>query len=445
MTAVFERLLGRAPPGLPERTRRAILQQEVEAERLIGWAQLAVLALFAALYFGGPQPFVADGGFSAAPWALAAYFVVTLARIRLCRGPRVPVWLPGASALADMALLLGLIWSFHLQYGQPPAFYLKAPTLFYAFIFIALRALRFDPLHVLLTGAAAALGWLLLVGYALWSDPAALTRDYVAYMTSSTALIGAEVDKIASIAVATLVMGLALARGRRLLFAAAAEREAAQDLSRFFAPEVARRITGAATRIAPGQGELRMAAILHCDLRGFTRLAMGMPPCALMALLAEYQARMVAAIRRHGGGVDKFLGDGIMATFGAAMATSTYAADAARAAEAMIAEGMRWNAERIAAGLPPLGFGVTLAVGPVVFGAVGDESRLEFTVIGDAVNLAAKLDKQTKIEKALILATADALALAREQGYAPRGPVEIRPMRKVEGVDAPLDLAVLAA
>jgi len=438
-------LLGPATAGPPERTRRAIRRQEAEAERLIGWAQLCVLALFAGLWLAAPPSFVADDAFSAVPYALAAYLAITLGRIGLCRGERVPAWLPGASALADMALLLGLIWSFHLQYGQEPAFYLKAPTLFYVFIFIALRALRFDPLHVLLTGAAAAAGWLLLAGYALWSDPSALTRDYVAYMTSSTALIGAEVDKVVSILVASAVMGLALARGRRLLFSAAAERAAAADLSRFFAPEIARRITASETRIAPGQGELRMAAILHVDLRGFTRIAMAMAPCALMALLAEYQARMVGAIHRCGGSVDKFLGDGIMATFGAAMPTASYAADAMRAAEAIVEEGRRWNGERVLAGLPPLGLGVTLAVGPVVFGAVGDETRLEFTVIGDAVNLAAKLDKQTKIEKAQILAPADALALAREQGYAPRGPVEIRPMRKVEGVEAPLDLAVLAA
>lgn len=86
-----------------------------------------------------------------------------------------------------MLLLFGLIWSFHLQYDQPAAFYLKAPTFLYAFIFIALRVFSFEVGLVVLAGAAAAIGWLVLVVYAVAESQAGdiITRDYIAYMTSS--------------------------------------------------------------------------------------------------------------------------------------------------------------------------------------------------------------------------------------------------------------------
>ena len=78
------------------------------------------------------------------PYALAAYFGFTVLRLGLAYRGRLPGWLLSLSVVIDMALLMGLIWSFHLQYHQPPSFYLKAPTLLYVFIFIALRALRFE-------------------------------------------------------------------------------------------------------------------------------------------------------------------------------------------------------------------------------------------------------------------------------------------------------------
>src|SRR6266446_6296135 len=78
-----------------------------------------------------------------------------------------PEWLRYVSIVIDMALLLGLIWSFHLQYEQPPSFYLKAPTLLYIFIFIALRTLNFDARKVVTAGLVAVLGWLLLVAYVI--------------------------------------------------------------------------------------------------------------------------------------------------------------------------------------------------------------------------------------------------------------------------------------
>jgi adenylate cyclase len=89
-----------------------------------------------------------------------------------------------------MALLMTTIWSFHIQYMQPPTFYLKAPTLLYVFIFIALRALRFEARYVILAGVTAAIGWLILVGFAaVQSGDAAITRDYIHYMTHNALLL----------------------------------------------------------------------------------------------------------------------------------------------------------------------------------------------------------------------------------------------------------------
>ena len=441
-----QRLFGAPTTGrIPERVAAQIRQEQEESEILIGWVQLGGVGFFAFVYTLAPKTFDADVMFAPVPWALAFYFAFTLVRLVLAHRRRLPNWMIALSVIVDMAVLLITIWSFHLQYEQPPGFSLKAPTLLYIFILIALRTLRFEARYVVLAGAVAALGWLALLGYALYTGPAfdLITRDYVHYITSSSILIGGEVDKVLSIAMVTAVLAVALVRARRLLIRSASEQAAAADLSRFFAPEVARQITGSEHGVRAGQGDIREAAILYLDIRGFTPLAHDMPANDVMMLLAEYQARMVPVIQEHGGSIDKFLGDGIMATFGAAMETTSYAADALRAACILHQTADSWNRERIDAGASPLRFGVGVAVGPVVFGAVGDSSRLEFTVIGDAVNLAAKLEKHTKTEAVRALTTEKTLARAREQGFSPSVEPEIRPARRVEGVDEPLQLAVL--
>jgi adenylate cyclase len=431
---------------LPARVERIIAAREVEAERLIGWAQLVVGIAWSVLYMLSPKTFEADQTFAPVPVALALYLGFTCLRLALVYRGFTPAWFLSLSVFFDMALLLGLIWSFHLQYEQPAAFYLKAPTLLYVFIFIALRALRFSAWYVLLAGALAALGWLVLLHYALLTSAEpnmGVTRDYVRYMTSSMILLGAEFDKIIAILLSTLILAIAILRARRLLIVSVVEGSAHRDLSRFFAPEIAGRITSAEHRIQPGQGEVREAAIVICDIRGFTQIAMTMAPNQLMALLAEYETRMVRVIQGHGGSIDKFMGDGIMATFGAAVATRSYAADALRAIHDLAAAAEAWAEERRAAGQTPLSIGFAAAAGRVVFGAVGDASRLEFTVIGEPVNLAAKIEKQNKVEKVTALTTAQTLALAEAQGFRPPA-AEHRPARAVEGLAEPVDLVVLA-
>ncbi len=430
--------------GLPERVRLAVREQEDATERLISWVQLGIVVIFGTLYLLSPKP---EGlGFAPVPWALGIYLALTLIRVAWSHLARLPDWSLAASVFFDMALLMVLIWSFHIQYDQPPSFYLKAPTLLYVFIFIALRALRFDARFVILAGIFAAIGWGALMAYVVYADPGdtMITRDYVAYLTSNSVLLGAEFDKILSILVVTALIAVALYRAKDLLLRAFSEQTAARELSRFFDPEVAARIKGADHQIRAGSGEMREAAILNLDMRGFTRLAAAAPPEEVMGLLGEYQRRMVPVIQRHGGSIDKFLGDGIMATFGAAHPSESCAADALAALEDVMEAAEDWCAESAAAGrsCPPVNGAV--ATGPILFGAVGDDTRLEYTVIGDAVNLSAKLEKHNKALGVRALCDRATYEKALAQGYRPRGEKRQLAAQPVAGVEAPLDLVVMA-
>ena len=462
----------------PARVLETIRAQQDRSEILVSVAQLLSVAFFATLYGAAPmaegqiQPvtlaaavdFLASlfgidaeriglGPLRAAAsrvefvfGVLGIYAAATLLRLVLALRRRLTPWMLYASAAIDMVLLMAVIWSFHLKYAQTAAFYLKAPTFVYVFIFIALRALRFEARYVLFAGAMGALGWAVLLLIVLSGHGGApnITHDYVEYMHSSATLIGAEVDKIVAVLLVTLILALAISRARRLLVRATAERTAAQDLSRFLAPEVADRIRRSEMKIAAGEGELRDATILTTDLRGFTRLSTAMAPDSVMKLLQDYQGRVCPAIQAAGGSIDKYLGDGILTSFGAARPSPTYAADALRAADAVTEAVEAWNAERAARDLPPLRVGMALASGRVVFGAVGDGDRLEYTVIGDAVNLAAKLEKHTKEEKVRALCDTHTYALALDQGYAPPAARATRAGRTVGGVAGPLDLVILA-
>jgi adenylate cyclase len=435
-----------APPQakLPERVHRQVRAQQDATERLIGWLQLTVVAIFAALYIVAPKTFTAHDTFQPVPYALSAYFGFTMLRLGLAYRIRLPDWFLYISIAIDMALLFVLIWSFHLQYEQSAAFYLKAPTLLYVFIFIALRALRFEARFVVVAGLAAAAGWLTLVGYAILVDPRdnMITRNYVEYLTSNSVLLGAEFDKVISILVVTGILAIAIMRARALLVSSVAEGVAAHDLARFFSPEVASHIVHS-EEIGVGIGELRDAAIVNLDMRGFTELAETCQPDQMMQLLASYQAEMVPIIRKHGGSVDKFLGDGIMVTFGASRMTETYAADALRCVEEIISVARDWEKRMLAEGRPARPVNAAVASGCIVFGAVGERDRLEYTVIGEAVNLSAKLEKHNAVAGTKALATSEAYDLACRQGFTPSARCDRLDSAGVAGVGHPVDLVVL--
>jgi adenylate cyclase len=431
--------------ALPERLRLAIREQQADAEILIAWVQLAIVLLFSLVYAAAPKAFPEMSRFEPVPLVLGAYIAITLSQLGLAYLRRLAGILLGAFVVADVVLLLVLIWSFHIQYLQPPSFSLKAPTLLLVFIFIALRALRVDAGYVLLAGFVAAAGWTALVAYALAESlPGAVTHDFIDYITSDRILIGAEIEKIIAILSVTVILALAISRARGLLIRLVTERSAAHELSRFFDPGIAARIRDAEHHIRAGRGEVCEGAILIFDIRGFTAFSNHLSPNEVMALLAEYQARLIPIIQNHGGSIDKFLGDGVIATFGVARPSPAYAADAIVALDEALAEIDRWNADRHTAGLHPVVVNAALTIGPVIFGAVGDDTRLEYTVIGEPVNLAAKLDKHNKKSRTRALATQDAFAMALAQGYRPRAPRQTRSACRIDGTDAPVDLVVLA-
>ena len=431
---------------VPERVKEAIVEQQNLSEHLVGWIQLGVVLTFGTLYAISPKTFQDQAPFEPVPYVLSIYFIFTVIRLVLSYKIRLPGWLISLSIIADILLLFGTIFSFHIQYMQPPSFYLKAPTVLYIFIFIALRALRFEARYILLSGLAAVVGWGFMVGYVVVMDDMMnmVTRDYVKYLTSNSVLLGAEFDKIVSIILVSIILAIAMVRARVLLIRAVTQSQAAQSLSRFFSDDLANHIKSRESDAAIGEVVSREASILNVDIRGFTPLTKRSTPKEQIELITEYHARIVPVISKYHGHVDKFMGDGIMAYFGVLSESETHGHDVLKCMEDIIKASDEWNIERQSNGLDPVVIHASCASGEIVFGVIGEEHRLEYTVIGDAANVSAKMEKQTKVEGVRAIATDETLKCAEKQGYdTVHEHWELRKERTVAGVDHPLDIIVL--
>ena len=356
--------------------------------------QLAIVFTFGLLYAIAPKTFSQDADFAPVPWVLTLYLVFSLIRLGLALKRKLPDWMLYLSSVADIVLLMGLIWSFHLQYEQPPSFYLKAPTLLYLFIFIAIRALHFDPRFVISTGVSAVIGWALMVVYVLLNDPAnnMITRDYIEYMTSNSVLIGAEFDKIVSILMVTGVLALALHRARGLLVESVIEGSAARDLSRFVPEEVAQKVIQSEEGAITGKGEVSECTILFTDIEGFTAISETLTPEELIEALNRYFSLIAGPISQFGGVISQFQGDAVLATFNVPKPDINHASNAVRAALEIqsvldgveFGEGISFNTR------------VGINTGSVVGGLVGSGDRVGYTVHGDNVNLTARLEQLNK-------------------------------------------------
>jgi adenylate cyclase len=174
-------------------------------------------------------------------------------------------------------------------------------------------------------------------------------------------------------------------------------------------------------------GKRVRAAVMFCDIRGFTTLAETQPPEETIELLNTYYTLMFDAVGSHGGVVTQMAGDGFMAAFGAPMPMDDYCAAAVRTALEMIETIELFNLERAATGKPAIKIGIGIASGDMVAGYAGTNERATYTCNGDTVNLAARLETHTKAAaRAILIDGATRVALADRVELEALGPVAIR-------------------
>lgn len=295
--------------------------------------------------------------------------------------------------------------------------------LVFVFVIGTAAAMRFrEDLPVL---AASACG-LLVVGCfvfdRLWAgiplDPITLLMMLVAVAT-----IGVIGRKIVTRSKQLMVRGIEkeLERSR-----AEAERHKARTaLSRYVSKEVADEILAHET--ARPKAIRREVTVLFCDVRGFTSLSERLDPEAVVALLNDYFDAVVAPILDHGGMVDKYMGDGIMAVFGAPLAYPDHALRAFRAALDM-RRALEWfNVRQRDRQGPELAIGIGLHTGECIVGDIGGRDRLDYTAIGDTVNTASRLESATKTVGAdLLLSAATRRALPDDVETDPPVAIEVK-------------------
>ena len=206
-----------------------------------------------------------------------------------------------------------------------------------------------------------------------------------------------------------------LADAFRAMTAGLAERDRVRDLlDKNVSPEVAAQLLRDGATLG---GQEREVTILFADLRGFTTLSEKLTPQELLTLLNRYLDRMSAAIEAHGGVIDKFIGDAIMALFGAPVLQSDAANRALAAALAMEKALVQLNAELADEGIAPLAIGIGVNTARVVAGNIGSSRRLNYSVIGDGVNVASRLQSLTRTAeyRTSLIASAATIAACRQK------------------------------
>jgi adenylate cyclase len=217
-----------------------------------------------------------------------------------------------------------------------------------------------------------------------------------------------------------------IARVRELDRRRAVAERARSNLARYFSPNLVGLLADRDEPLGPVRRET--VAVLFADIVGFTRMAERMAPDAVVGLLREFHEHMTAEIFACGGTIDKYIGDAILAVFGLPTSGPADAAHALCCAGRMLQALERWNVQRSARGEPALAIGIGLNYGPAVLGDVGSDQGLSFTVIGDTVNTAHRLQVLTR-SLATPLVVADALIARLEDSRTEEVETLLRQLR----------------
>jgi adenylate cyclase len=333
-----------------------------------------------------------------------------------------------------LTLILLLPPPFYVE-GWTPQLNSRLPNILYAGVFLVGMALSYSPALVVWTGIALTAAW--SAGY-LWiaNLPGSLpstSREMLDRGLSSEQVIARFLDPrtvsltfltnhVVFLALVTIILTLTVWRSRRLVrrqVAAEAQRSA---LSRYFSPNIVRELSTRGDAL--NRPARQPAAVLFADMVGFTAISERLSPDALVDLLSEFHGRLARIALGHDGTIDKYLGDSIMLHFGTPRTQEDDPVRALSCAAAMVAEVESWSAEREKAGEQPIGIGIGVHYGEVLVGNIGDERRLEYTVLGDTVNVANRLERLTRETGASLVVSDDLVRAVRDCGVEPSSLVE---------------------
>ena len=344
----------------------------------------------------------------------------------------------GGSALIGFFLLLdAAVLSYLLIVPNPynlegwtPQMNLRAPGFLYLGVFLVAMALSYKPVLVLWTGFATIATW--CIGY-LWvlslpetvffSSRQVLDQDLGIDDVLQTVLDPNAVglarlsNQIVFLLLTTAILTLTVWRSRRLVRKQVAAEAQRSSLSRYFSPNIVRELSS--NQDALQQPKVQPVAVLFADIVGFTSISERLDPVALVSLLRAFHGRMAKAALAHDGTVDKFIGDAIMVHFGTPDRKKDDPYRALLCARDMIDEIARWNLERKTKGEPAIKVGIGVHFGEVIVGNIGDERRLEYTVLGDTVNVASRLEHLTREVGAQLVVSNELIAAIRVLGSDP--------------------------